>query len=140
MDTFEKLMNQWEHTLNADHELGERNKSPYSTIEGKAAIQLEVGKQTPYSVHVKDGKFSIRKGMADRPLLCWQVPGSVFKEVLLGKHRLIFSILDPAARLSFDTPNFTHWNGATIIEMLLLAHEMTAQNQEISKIVEGLES
>ena len=139
MDAFEKLMNNWEQILNADAELAERHKSPYSTIEGKTAIQLEVGKQSPYSVHVQDGKFSIRKGTADRPLLCWRVPRSVFKDVMLGNHRLIFSILDPAGTLSFDTANFTHWNGATIIEMLLLAHEMTAQNKEMSKIVEGLE-
>ena len=63
----------------------------------------------------------------------------VFKDVMLGKHRLIFSMLDPSVTLLFDSANFTHWNGATVIEMLLLAHEMTAQNKEISKIVEGLE-
>ncbi|MBN2108672.1 MAG: hypothetical protein JW832_14705 [Deltaproteobacteria bacterium] len=139
MDAFEKLMNNWEKILNADAELAERHKSPYSTIEGKAAIQLEVEKQPPYSVHVQDGKFSIQKGTADKPLLCWRVPGGVFKDVMLGKHRLIFSMLDPSVTLLFDSANFTHWNGATVIEMLLLAHEMIAQNKEISKIVEGLE-
>lgn len=139
MDHFEKLMNNWEQVLNADAELAERNRSPYSSLDGKAAIQLEVGRQPAYSVHVQEGKFNIRKGTADKPLLCWRVPGGVFKDVLLGRHRLIFSILDPAGTLSFDSANFTHWNGATVIEMLLLAHEMTAQNKEMSKIVEGLE-
>ena len=41
--------------------------------------------------------------------------------------------------LSFDTSNFTHWNGATIIEMLLLAHEMTIKDQKVSKLVQELE-
>jgi hypothetical protein len=139
MDTFERLMNSWEQVLNADAELEERNKSPYSSVEGQAAIQLEVGRQPAYSVHVQGGKFSIRKAAAEKPLLRWQVPGGVFKDVLLGRHRLIYSILDPAGTLSFDSANFTHWNGATIIEMLLLAHEMTAQNKEMSTLVEGLE-
>jgi hypothetical protein len=139
MDAFEKLMSNWEQVLNADTELSERNRSTYSSLDGKAAIQLEVGRQPAYSVHVREGKFSIRKAAADKPLLRWQVPGDVFKDVLLGRHRLIFSILDPAGKLSFDSANFTHWNGATIIEMLLLAHEMTAKDGEISKLVEGLE-
>ena len=58
---------------------------------------------------------------------------------MLGKHRLIYSLLDPRGTLVFDTPNFTHWNGATIIELLFLSCEMGTKNSEVSKLVEGLE-
>ena len=139
MSNFEKFMSSWEETLNTDAELQERNKSPYSTIEGRTAVQLEIGKFSPYMVDVKDGRFSVKKGTAKQPLLCWMIPTAAFKDLLLGKHQLMYSILDPQGELSFDTPNFTHWNGATIIEVLFLAHEMTVKSPKIFKLVEELE-
>ncbi|MBW2183413.1 MAG: hypothetical protein JRF49_06070 [Deltaproteobacteria bacterium] len=57
---------------------------------------------------------------------------------MLGKQRLIYGLLDSRGILSFDTPSFTHWNGATIIEMLFLASEMSVKNSEVSKLVEVL--
>lgn len=139
MGNYEKIMSSWEQYLNADEELLERNKSPYSTIEGRTAVQLEVAKQAPYIVDVRDSKFKVGKGTVEKPLLCWKVPQKIFRDVMLGKHRLIFSILDPQGDLFFDTPNFTHWNGATVIEILFLAHEMTLKKPGIKKLVEGLE-
>jgi len=139
MSTFEKIMTRWEEVLNSDAELAERNKSTYSTVEGRTAIQLEVGKQQPWCVQVKDGKFKIQQGAGEHPLLTWKVPADVFKDVMLGTHRLIFSLLDLRGSLSFDSPNFSHWNGATIIEMLLLAQEMSTKNQEIATLVKKLE-
>jgi hypothetical protein len=139
MNTFENIMTRWEEVLNSDAELAERNKSTYSTIEGRTAIQLEVSKQPAWCVQVKDGKFKIQQGMGEQPLLTWKVTADVFKDVMLGTHRLIFSLLDPRGSLSFDSPNFSHWNGATIIEMLLLAQEMSTRNQEIANLVNKLE-
>jgi hypothetical protein len=89
---------------------------------------------------VSNGKFTVHQGSAARPLLKWRLPISLLKEVMCGEHRLIYSILDPRGMLSFDTPNFTHWNGATIIEMLYLACEMAAKNSEISQLVKELEA
>jgi len=139
MSGLKKFMSSWEQALNADEELAERNQSPYSTIEGKAAVVLDVKQLEPYTVSVEGGKFSIKKGAAKKPLLCWKVPGDVFKSAMLGEHKLMFSLLDPRNKLIFDTPNFTHWNGATIIEVLLLAQEMSVNNPEISKLVKELE-
>ena len=139
METFAGIMNTWEQTLNEDTELNERNQSPYSSIEGKTAVQLEVEKHPTYIVTVKEGKFKVKKGTAKKALFHWKVPTVVFKDVMLGKQKLLYSILDPQGELVFDTSNFTHWNGATIIEMLLLAQEMTVKNPTIKKLVEGLE-
>ena len=139
MDTFAKIMSCWEEVLNQDGELEERNKSIYSGLEGKTAIQLEVEGQPAYIVDVKGGKFKVHQDSATSPLLHWELPASLFKDVMVGKHRLIYSLLDPQGTLSFDTSHFTHWNGATIIEMLFLACEMGHKNSEVSKLVEGLE-
>jgi hypothetical protein len=121
-------------------ELEERNESIYSDLEGRAAIQLELEGQPSYIVDVNSGKFKVRQGSSKSPLLNWKLPVSLFKDVMLGKQRLIYSLLDPKGTLSFDTPHFTHWNGATIIEMLYLACEMSAGGSEISKLVEALEA
>lgn len=139
MDDFDKVMNHWEKVLNGDAELAERNKSIYSTLKGRTAIQIELVGQSPYMVAVHDGKFKVKQGSGKNPLLNWKLPVSLFKDVMLGKQRLIYGLLDPRGILTFDTPNFTHWNGATIIEMLFLACEMGKKEADVCKLVEGLE-
>ena len=140
MDNVATIMKRWEEVLNSDEELAERNKSIYSSVEGRTAIQIEVAGQSPYKIEVKRGKFTIQKGSDKKPLLTWKLPVVLFKDVMLGEQRLIYALLDPRGTLSFDTPHFSHWNGATIIEMLFLACEMGQKESEIAKLVEGLES
>ena len=139
MNRFAEIMLRWEQLLNADEELQERNRSTYSTIEGRTVIELIVGDQPSYRVEVKDGKFKVSTGAAEKPLLRWKMPNKIFSEVIQRKHQLLYSMLDPEAELTFDTPHFTHWNGATIIEMLLLASEMTIQNPDIQELVQQME-
>lgn len=139
MNRFAEIMFRWEQILNADEELRERNRNFYSTIEGRSAIELIVGSQPPYKVDVKEGKFKVSTGAAEKPLLRWKMSNRIFSEVIQRKHQLLYSMLDPEAELTFDTPHFTHWNGATIIEMLLLASEMTTKNPDIQELVLQME-
>ena len=140
MSSFAKIMSNWEEVLNSDVELQERNKSIYSSLEGRTAIQLEIEGQPSYIVDISGGKFKVHQGTAASPLISWKLPVSLFKEVMRGKQRLIYGLLDSRGTLSFDTPSFTHWNGATIIEMLFLASEMCVKSSEVSKLVEELGS
>jgi hypothetical protein len=139
MDNFATIMNRWGAILNSDEELAERNKSIYSSLEGKTAINLVVEGQNAYRVDVIDGTFKVHRGSAKKPLLNWKLPLALLKDVMLGKQRLIYGLLDPRGTLAFDTPNFTHWNGATIIEMLFLACEMGEKEAAISQLIKGLE-
>jgi len=139
MDNFAKIMDRWGTILNGDEELAERNKSIYSSLEGRTAITLEVEGQNPYRVDVSSGKFMVHQGSAEGPLLTWKLPLALLKEVMLGKQRLIYGLLDPRGTLAFDTPNFTHWNGATIIEILFLACEMGEKDTHISQLIKGLD-
>jgi hypothetical protein len=138
MDAFATIMDRWGTVLNGDGELAERNKSIYSSLEGRTAISLEVEGQNPYRVDVRGGTFTVQRGSAERPLLTWKLPLALLKEVMLGKQRLIYGLLDPRGTLAFDTPNFTHWNGATIIEILFLACEMGEKDAHISQLIKGL--
>ena len=139
MDNFATIMDRWGTALNSDEELAERNKSIYSSLEGRTAINLEVAGQNPYRVDVSGGKFAVQQGSAEGPLLTWKLPPALLKDVMLGKQRLIYGLLDPRGTLAFDTPNFTHWNGATIIEMLFLACEMGEKEAHISQLIKGLD-
>ena len=139
MDNFATIMDRWGTLLNSDEELAERNKSIYSSLEGRTAINLEVAGQNPYRVDVSGGKFAVQQGSAEGPLLTWKLPPALLKDVMLGKQRLIYGLLDPRGTLAFDTPNFTHWNGATIIEMLFLACEMGEKEAHISQLIKGLD-
>ena len=139
MDNLAKIMESWEGILNSDAELAERGKSIYSTMEGKSAVQIEIEGFPAYHVDVADYRFKVGRGPATGALLTWKLPLSLFKDVMLGKYRLIYSLLDPRGTITFDTPNFTHWNGATIIEMLYLACEMARKSRAFSELVEGLE-
>jgi len=138
MDNFAKIMSDWQQVLNTDKELEERNTNIYSSLEGKTAIQLEVEKQPSYLIDIKGGKFAVHQGSTKNPLLKWKLSLDLFKDVMLGKYRLVYGLLDPRGEVSFDTSNFTHWNGATIIEMLFLAQELVSKNSEILKLVEEL--
>ena len=139
MDNFATIMERWGTILNSDEELAERNKSIYSSLEGRTAINLEVAGQNPYRVDVSGGKFAVQQGSAEGPLLTWKLPPALLKDVMLGKQRLIYGLLDPRGTLAFDTPNFTHWNGATIIEILFLACEMGEKEAHISQLIKGLD-
>lgn len=139
MDNLATIMEAWEEVLNGDAELSERARSMYSTLEGKAAVQVEIEGLPPYAVNASGDRFSITRGSSPGALLTWKLPLSLFKDVLLGRHRLIYGLLDPRGSLTFDTPNFTHWNGATIIEMLYLACEMTLKNQALGDLVERMQ-
>jgi hypothetical protein len=139
MDNFATIMERWGTILNSDEELAERNKSIYSSLEGRTAINLEVAGQNPYRVDVSGGKFAVQQGSAEGPLLTWKLPPALLKDVMLGKQRLIYGLLDPRGTLAFDTPNFTHWNGASIIEMLFLACEMGEKEAHISQLIKGLD-
>jgi hypothetical protein len=139
MDNFATIMERWGTILNSDEELAERNKSIYSSLEGRTAINLEVAGQNSYRVDVSGGKFAVQQGSAEGPLLTWKLPPALLKDVMLGKQRLIYGLLDPRGTLAFDTPNFTHWNGATIIEMLFLACEMGEKEAHISQLIKGLD-
>ena len=139
MDNVATIMKLWEGVLNSDEELAERNKSIYSSMEGRTAITLEVEGQKAYRVDVRDGTFTVRPGSAEGPLLTWKLPPALLKDVMLGKQRLIYGLLDPRGTLAFDTPNFTHWNGATIIEMLFLACQMGEKEAAVSQLIKGLD-
>ena len=70
MDNVSTIMDRWEEVLNDDKELEERNKSMYSSVEGRIAIQIEVEGQPSYKVEIKGGRFKVQKGSAETAYFC----------------------------------------------------------------------
>jgi hypothetical protein len=139
MDVFHEFVQNWEAYLNQDSVLEERTAHFKSTLEkGQTIVELEVEGKGVFSVELKEKGFQIRTGKAALPLLGWKVPLSLFKEALLGKERILYALLDTRCRLSFDTPHFTHWDGITALEIILLACEMVKKSPEMRKIAEEM--
>jgi len=138
MEMIESFLKSWEDCLNSDEELQLRNTDKASTLEGRVAIQLNIESSNQYSVHVKDGKFTVDKGISQNPLLCWDLPVSLLQEVLLNKQPVFYALLDERGSVSFDTPHFTHFNGASIIEMLYLAQEVVKRDPEMDHLIQQL--
>ncbi|HUT84791.1 MAG TPA: hypothetical protein VMX95_09085 [Thermodesulfobacteriota bacterium] len=139
MNLFQKFVEGWETYLNQDPVLRERTAHFKSTLEeGKAVVMVEVEGRGVFSVELKEKGFQIRSGKAALPLLGWKVPLSLFKEALLGKERILYALMDKGCRLSFDTPHFTHWDGITALEIILLACEMVKKSPEMRKIAEEM--
>jgi hypothetical protein len=138
MEDLSGFIQKWEEILNNDEELQLRNRDKASTLEGKVAVQLNIKGVGEYSISIKDGKFSIVKGPAQNPLLLWDVPIALLQEVLLNKQPVFYGLLDERGKLLFDTPNFTHFNGASIIEILYLAQGVVKSDATIHQCIEQL--
>jgi len=138
MEKINNFMKKWEDSLNADEELWLRNRDKASTLEGKVAIKLNINGIGHYSVNIKDGKFQINRGVFHNPLLCWDLPISLFQEVLLNKQPVLYALLDERGNLSFNTSHFTHFNGSSIIEMFYLAQELVKKDAEARQFIQQL--
>jgi len=139
MDVFQAFAQGWETHLNQDPVIRARTAHIKSTLkEGKPLVEVEVEARGVLTVEQKGGTFQIGRDKASHPLLSWRVPLSLFKEVLLGKERILYALLDKRCGLSFDTPHFSHWNGVTALEIILLACEMVKKSPEMRRLAEEL--
>jgi hypothetical protein len=139
MDALQEFAQHWDAYLKQDAVLNKRNKHLQSTItDGRAVVELCVQGKAVFTVSLKGGHFQLRSGKADSPLLSWSVPIALFKEVLLGKERILYALLDRTCTLTFDSPAFTHWNGITALGVILAAQEMVRNNAALKRLVEGI--
>ena len=138
MDTLHIVMRKLEEYLNNEPVLQRRNAHIKSTIkDGKDLVELDIQGTDAgtFTIQVKGKKFLVRTGAATVPLLTWSVPLALFKDVLLGKVKILYTMLDPSCTLTFDSPNFTHWNGITALAVILMAQEMVKKNPELKQMV-----
>jgi hypothetical protein len=139
MEPLQELIHRWERYLNQDLVLKKRNDHIKSTIaDGKDVFELEVKDRGTFTVKLQDKKFLLRSGKAEQPLISWSVPLWLYKKVLLGEERIAFAMLDEESTVSFDTTNFTHWNGTTALGVILMTREMVKRDSEIKKLAESI--
>ena len=139
MDTLGKFMQEWEKYLNQDVVLKRRNEHIQSSIEeGKAVVEIDIRGRGVFTIILKEKRFYLREGKITQPLLSLSVPLSLFKEMLVGKERILYALLDKECALSFDTPHFTHWNGTTALAVILAAQEVVKKVPKVKKMVEEL--
>lgn len=139
MEALQEFKEKWQAALRQDDVLNKRNKHIQSSIkDGSAVVELTIQDKAVFTVSLKAGEFQLQEGKAKTPLLSWSLPGKLFKEVLLGKERILYALLDKGCTLSFNSSQFTHWNGITALGVILVAQEMMRKNPEMKRIAEAL--
>lgn len=138
MSVFHEFIRHWEASLNQDSELQKLITHHKSSIaDGQALLELNVKDRGVFSVSLQGKKFQIKPGRAGKPLLSWDVPLALFKAMVFGNERILYVLMDQACTLAFDTPNFTHWNGTTVLAVILMAREMVKSNPACKKLAEN---
>jgi hypothetical protein len=140
------FIKKWEKYLNEDPEIPARIASPpwwkeakpVSKLEGRDAVEITIDENS-YTIEVKNYRFHIREGVAKtKPLLSLSMPISLFKNLVLGKRKVVTVLLDDECRVKFDTPDWNHYDGATVLEMLVAAQELVQRDSEAREAVEKL--
>ena len=139
MNALDKFAEKWEEYLNSDVVVKRRIEHVNSAIEeGRAVAEVDIKDRGVFTVELKGNKFHLRSGRGSKPLLSWVVPATLFREMLLGKERILYAMLDKECTLSFDTPHFTHWDGITALAVILAAQEMVKNVPEAKKLAEEM--
>ena len=90
MNTLHEFIHGLETFLNNEPIMKKRNDHIKSTIgDNRALIEIQIQGQDTFTVELKEKRFCARTGIAQTPLLRWSVPLALFKDVLLGKEKML---------------------------------------------------
>ncbi len=95
MNALDKFAEKWEEYLNSDVVVKRRIEHVNSAIEeGRAVAEVDIKDRGVFNIELKGNKFHLRPGRGSKPLLSWAVPATLFREMLLGKERILYAMLD----------------------------------------------
>ncbi len=108
-------------------------------LEGRELIEMSIPEvSATYSVELKKGQLSIRKGKAKKAILRLQIPIDLLKKLLLSEERVAWTVLDERCKLGFDTSSWTYYEGLTIMEVFVCAQELVEKDSALAELVKKL--
>lgn len=109
---------------------------PSSILKGKDVIEIEVEGKGVYTIHVsKEGTFKVERRSAENPVLQVALPISLFKELVLGRYRVIWALSDPRARVKhMDGISLSDW--VTVLEIFACMQELVERRPDLWRAVE----
>ena len=112
---------------------------PVPHLDGKELIELTVPGVLEYTFALADGVFSVREGNArGTPILRVEMPLNTFKDMILTKQRVIWSLADPRNKVACIWPGVAYSDWITTLELLVIGQELVERNPSMWDLIEGL--
>ena len=130
----------WMLALNNDTELRFRLRHPQCNLEGKPVLSIHL-RDVDYSctIFVKQNAFYWEKALSSGALLSISLPLESFKRLLLTEDRVLdVLLLDEQCTSNFNDEAFDHFNGTTILELLVVAQEIVDADEALRRQIMSL--
>lgn len=108
-----------------------------SILDGRELIEICVPGAFIYTIKLEKGLFSIVEGKAKEPCLGITMPLSLFKELILSRHRIVWALTDERVKLRW-IDGVAHSDWITILELLAIGQEAVDKDPKMWDIVEAL--
>ncbi|MDI9619205.1 MAG: hypothetical protein QFX33_00065 [Candidatus Nezhaarchaeota archaeon] len=109
---------------------------PSSILIGRDLIQVDVEGRSVYTISLsEEGVFKVEMRPAKNPILEVALPIFLFKELVLGKHRVIWALSDPKVRVRHSNGiSLSDW--VTVLEIFACMQELVERRPDLWRIVE----
>jgi len=102
-----------------------------SILDGKELIEIEVPDAFYCVIKLSKGKFEVKKEKAKDPCLAFSMPFKLFKEMVLGKHKIIWALSDKSVRIKSCKQGISLSDWTTILEILVGVQDLAEMNPEM---------
>jgi hypothetical protein len=109
-------------------------------LDGRELVELEVPDAFYCVIQLKEGEFSIARKKAKDPCLSCRIPLNLFREMVLGKHKVVWVLCDKSVQVKTCTHRIALSDWTTILEVLVCAIDLTEMNPKIWKFWENLKA
>ncbi|MEM4203937.1 MAG: hypothetical protein QXS54_07700 [Candidatus Methanomethylicaceae archaeon] len=113
------------------------NGYPKTILLGKELITFKIRNSFAFTISLnKNGTFSIEPRTGIDPILSVEMPSQLFKDMALGKERVVYSLADPQNSVSYkEGIAFSDW--ITIFEVISALQELVESDPELWQLIEG---
>lgn len=111
---------------------------PVTRLKGRDLVEINVEGKFRFTVGLRtDGTFYVEERSGVNPCLKVSMPLSVFKDMVLGKERVIYALADERNVIEYDNSlGLSDW--ITIFEVIGIMQELVESDREMWEIIENL--
>lgn len=109
---------------------------PKTVLLGKELITFKVKGSFTFTISInEDGMFSIEPRNGIDPILSVEMPSCLFKDMVLGKERVVYSLANPQNSVSYkEGIAFSDW--ITVFEVISALQELVESDPELWRSIE----
>lgn len=107
-------------------------------LDGRELVELDVPDAFHCVVQLKKGEFEISRKKAKDPCLFCRIPLELFREMILGKHKVIWVLCDKSVEVKTCKQRIALSDWTTILEILVCAMDLAEMNPSMWEFWENL--